>query len=73
MRGTTFLKSDEGFSGMIATFIYSSHINEQMPDSNFIMLKGSVLYSTTRNGKVNVALNKSELLSCCCKTSRSWN
>lgn len=47
MRGTTFLKSDGGFPGMIATFKYSSHINEQMPDSNFIMLKGSALCSST--------------------------
>jgi len=69
----TFLKSNEDFhSGMIPTFKYSSHINERTPDSNFIMLKGSVLYNRVLNGKVNVALNKSELLSCSSKTFRSW-
>ena len=70
---TTFLKSNEDFhSGMIPTFKYSSHINEQIPDSNFITLKGSILYNSALNGKVNVALNKTELFSCCSKTFRSW-
>lgn len=59
MKETTFLKSDEGFhSGEIATFNYSSSINEQIPDRNFPMLQGSVLHTSTLNGKVNAALTK---------------